>query len=77
MTRTLFLNFFYGLLYHLTKKQPSLSTSQIMRGVLIVFPRGYYVNIDPFFMFEVLKQNRSSYQEIVSVLITFHTLSSH
>lgn len=47
MTRTLFLNFFYGLLYHLTKKQPSLSTSQIMRGVLIVFPRGYYVKIDP------------------------------
>ena len=47
MTRTLFLNFFYGLLYHLTKKQPSLSHSQIMRAVLIVFPRGYYVIIDP------------------------------
>ena len=52
MTRTLFLNFFYGLLYHLTKKQPSLSTSQIMRGVLIVFPRGYYVIMDPYLVNE-------------------------
>lgn len=48
-----------------------------MRAVLIVFLRGHFITIAPFFMFEVLKQNRSSYQEIVSVLITFHTLSSH
>ena len=47
MTRTVFLNLFYGLLYHLTKKQPPLSASQIMGAVLIVFLRGYYVIIDP------------------------------
>ena len=47
MTRTVFLNFFYGLLYHLTKKQPPLSTSQIMGAVLIVFSRGHYVIIAP------------------------------
>ena len=29
------------------KKQPPLSTSQIMGAVLIVFPRGDYVIIDP------------------------------
>lgn len=47
MTRTVFLNFFYGLLYHLTKKQPQLSTSQIMGAVLIVFLRGHYIIIAP------------------------------
>lgn len=47
MTRTVFLNFFYGLLHHLTKKQPPLSTSQIMGAVLIVFSRGHYIIIAP------------------------------
>ena len=47
MTRTVFLNFFYGLLYHLTEKQPPLSASQIIWAVLIVFLRGHYVIIDP------------------------------
>lgn len=47
MTRTVFLNFFYGLLYHLTKKQPPLSSGQIMGAVLIVFLRGHYVKMDP------------------------------
>ena len=47
MTRTVFLNFFYGLLYHLTKKQPLLSSDWITGAVLIVFPRGYYIIIDP------------------------------
>lgn len=47
MTRTVFLNFFYGLLYHLTKKQPPLSSGQIMGVVLIVFLRGHYIIIDP------------------------------
>lgn len=36
MTRTVFLNFFYGLLYHLTKKQPPLSIGQVI-GVVFMF----------------------------------------
>ena len=36
-----------ALLYQRTKKQPPLSTSQIMRAVLIGFVRGYYLIIDP------------------------------
>ncbi len=47
MTRTVFLNFFYGLLYHLTKKQHPLSNHYIMRVILTTFLRGDLLIIVP------------------------------
>lgn len=64
MTRTVFLNFFYGLLYHLTKKQPPLSTSQIMGAVLIVFSRGHYVIIAPLKFYIKIRVNHTDNKQI-------------
>ena len=76
MTRTVFLNLFYGLLYHLTKKQPPLSASQIMGAVLIVFLRGYYINIDPKGQCELIFHESLEFN-LVNSIISKYVLGMH